>query len=509
MPNPDLHGYLEYVDNPENLPDWIRHADGLTPPTQSPHGTPARCYHIQVDYIPPMLAVIDYLVWEDVFTGTPEQKQLAASRMVELQILLMKGNQECGGLLDMEFRQNPDNVCQLQFSNNGGDTWELMFDYSLCFAEQIGNPPPSVTVVNQINMQQTQVLYNYGTGGLPAIAPDMIHDSTPKDDFRDMAACAGVYQILVFIRSLAINKPKHHQGWVWDWWRLLDDLANLALDVLFWVGDLIIPDWTIMDELIVATGKRIQKEIGNFLSGYDITPLQDEAVISRLLCYAYATIDGATVTYNEFSHMFDGSASVEGMTGSAEDFLVKLVMDEDYFAEFMAAVNDWVDNLESGLINYDCPCDEWEYIADMTLTNEGFTTFVHDNLWSDPNPPARGIYHAPPDPDPGWWTEFLSGSAYHLTLHKAPGATFQVTYLKAEFVQTGGGKSSYQSMIYTGNAEFGTIAAQTLNSGATVLEASFLPRTATCVGFDTSFNSGGSQTVLKKLTVRGIGVNPF
>lgn len=48
--------------------------------------------------------------------------------------------EEFGDCDVLDFRQNPSNKCQLQYSKDGGTTWLLMFDYSLC----VDNPtlPP-------------------------------------------------------------------------------------------------------------------------------------------------------------------------------------------------------------------------------------------------------------------------------------------------------------------------------------------------------------------------------
>ena len=477
------------------------------PPSARLTDAPRVCLTINTDWAAFAAGALISLLVDERWLGDELTRQFAEGQVNALLYAIYHGNVECEGEIDMRIRQQVTNPCILEVSYDSGATWETGFDFSQCLAESTGgNPAPSVAVQTQINLVINNVLNAYD--GTPAsVAPDMVHNGDGKNDERDSAACAGVYQVLVFLRSLAIQKPKHHTGWVWDWWRLLDDLANVAFDVLWWVGDYLIPDWTIMDELLVDTGRRIQKEIGAFLEGYDITPLQDENVIMALLCYAYGTIDGATVTFNEFSHMFDNCATLPGVTGSVEDFLVKLVDDEEYYATFLASVNDFVNALAAGSIIYDCPCDEWVKIWPFVDGAGGWLPYVHGNLWTDPDPPPKGIHQPPPASPPGWYTEAYGPTARHLTIHRPLGGQYDVTYLKATFAQTGGGKQSYQSNISLGLAEWGEYKALTENSGAITLEWSGVPTPATCLIFETSFN-GASDTVLTALEVRGIGTEP-
>src|SRR5574342_22921 len=359
------------------------------PPAAGVHDAPRVCLSINEEWAQFACGALYSLLVDERWLGTAEERHRAEGQVNQLMYAIYYGNVSCEGELDMRIRQSTENPCLLEVSYDGGATWQPGFDFSQCLAQAGGGyPVVSVAVQNQINLEVNNWLNAYD-GTVASVAPNMVHQADGKNDERDEAVCAGIYQILVYVRSLAINKPKHHQGWLWDFWRVLDDLANVAFDVLWWVGDYLIPDWTIADEVLIATGKRIQKEIGSFLEGYDITPLQNEDVIMALLCYAYNTADGATVTYAEFSHMFDGCAVVPGMTGSAQDFLVKLVNDEEYFVTFIASVNDFVDALAAGTIAYDCPCNEWTHVFDFALSNGGWVVYVHDNMWTDPNPPPK------------------------------------------------------------------------------------------------------------------------
>lgn len=84
------------------------------------------------DYIAMMRGLIDTLTWSRSFQlHRTEQaaRQVADTWQAAFESQLITF-QDCGGTQMFQLRQNPSNLCQLQQSLDGGETWTLAFDYA-------------------------------------------------------------------------------------------------------------------------------------------------------------------------------------------------------------------------------------------------------------------------------------------------------------------------------------------------------------------------------------------
>ena len=95
-----------------------------------------------VEYISMLRGLLDTLTWSRSFKLHPTE--MAARQVADTWAAAFASQeitfQECG-MPPFLLRQNPSNVCQLQQSVDGGDTWTLAFDYGLC-SNAITTPPP-------------------------------------------------------------------------------------------------------------------------------------------------------------------------------------------------------------------------------------------------------------------------------------------------------------------------------------------------------------------------------
>lgn len=93
-------------------------------------------------YISMLRGLLDTLTWSRSFQHHPTEN--AAREVADTWLAAFNSHdisfQNCEAPM-MILRQNPDNACQLQQSQDGGDTWSLAFDYSLC-ANNITVPAP-------------------------------------------------------------------------------------------------------------------------------------------------------------------------------------------------------------------------------------------------------------------------------------------------------------------------------------------------------------------------------
>lgn len=112
------------------------------PDDWEPEGT--RCVIVNIpddpQYLATLTGLLDLLKWSDNF-ARDDTKEGAATVCRTWQKALEAQPLTWGDCEQMILRQNPTNPCQLQQSQDGGDTWTLAFDYSLC-ADVITVPAP-------------------------------------------------------------------------------------------------------------------------------------------------------------------------------------------------------------------------------------------------------------------------------------------------------------------------------------------------------------------------------
>lgn len=103
-----------------------------------------RCVIVSIpddpQYLATLTGLLDLLKWSDNF-ARDDTKTGAAIVCRTWQTALETQPITWGDCEQMILRQNPDDPCQLQQSQDGGDTWTLAFDYSLC-SQVITVPAP-------------------------------------------------------------------------------------------------------------------------------------------------------------------------------------------------------------------------------------------------------------------------------------------------------------------------------------------------------------------------------
>jgi len=103
------------------------------PEEWEPEGT--RCVIVRIpddaQYLATLTGLLDLLKWSDNF-ARDDTKTGAAIVCRTWQSALEMQPITWGDCEQMILRQNPDDPCQLQQSSDGGETWTLAFDYSLC-----------------------------------------------------------------------------------------------------------------------------------------------------------------------------------------------------------------------------------------------------------------------------------------------------------------------------------------------------------------------------------------
>jgi hypothetical protein len=486
------------------IPEFIRHDTQYPAPEKSPSDTPARCYHIQIAYVSRLVALCDYFAHSDAFSGTLEERERAAAWFVELQLIFLTGNADCGGEWEMQFRQNPDNVCQMQWRANDGEAWNLMFDYALCLDSFFGGGQLATQEQINIVMSQQQSLNVIYDGTIASIAPNMVYDSSPRDDYRDLAICAYFQTVMAGFAEFSGTYETRYSGWYWDVGRFVNDLMIVVAPVIALIGVAVtggVITWPFY--LLSAVAVALAEEIGPMIEEYDLTPLNDEGLILQILCLVRSNLAGDDVSEAEFNAAFNGADLLPGMNADTYDALVKVVSKRVTYLSFLDACSQIVLKLESGEIEYTCPCSTWEKSWDFEASDGDYSLFVHGNLWSDPDPDPRGEWVN----TEGWETRILESARRHLNIHNVQSIHWQCVGIEAELAHPAGVRTSYQVSLGVGLNEYAETKVLDENPAHTHLQWDGLPFECNCVLLEMSFN-GNVNSRVRSITVRGIGEEP-
>jgi hypothetical protein len=178
----------------------------LIPPNVGIFDEPTRCYRINKQWASIVMGMVSWLAETAVWQAANNEGYDAIQ-----QILSFMVGENC---MSFELRQSPTNSCHLEQSTDGGLSWSLVFDYSLCV-------PPSITAlvnsVNNINNNTQQiwntaynapdnsVTYNTttinnftGTPALDAPLGDFVGDDCNGDTSRDQIY-GGVSRLVDYI----------------------------------------------------------------------------------------------------------------------------------------------------------------------------------------------------------------------------------------------------------------------------------------------------------------------
>jgi len=368
-----------WLATPENYDDVLRHKIPIEPPREGPHGSPHRCFHIQVDYIEAMLAVVDYYAHPDAFTGTLAQREQAAQWFIDLQLLLMMGNMDCSGDIDMRIRQSSTDPCVLEVSYDGGGSWQTGFDYGLCMLKQAAQSSPDISIMLYQSQQQTIELMDTYDGTPESIAPGMEYDGTGADDFRDLAVCAAIAKVVLLAAAASSGLLQDLDNLLWD----VNQKTLRLMEELIKIGEAISSATDGGDDLVGKVfwwvARNYHETSTAFWEEHTPTPaLGDKENRRAIICYAFDNVAGDDFDYGSYRDMFAGVSSLEGVTDDDEFLLADFVLSTEIYVNILEWLEEFNADLIAGDVTYYCPCGEWEEsITDFNnIPNVVSTEFV-------------------------------------------------------------------------------------------------------------------------------------
>lgn len=357
---------------------------------------PYGCVRINRLWLPHIIGFLDvgtqFDAWagdDDGFSGRNEIEQLIAA-LLNAQTCVDIG---VGTLL----RQNEDIPCHLEQSQDGGATWTLAFDYSLC------QPAPSPLLEYNFQQTITNQFYQWSqttnNTEINQYAPTETFTSSEGEDTdrveaRKLALC---YATKVYIAAYCeavrqINQDASTAG----------NLVGMALGIAAAVAAIATASTAGATlPLYLAVSAALTQFGSSAYGALTEAVLDDESAQEEVACLMYSTLKNLEPTAENFATAVNGGT----LTGNAELIRATLAVDisnetglENQFNAFINFLGDSLRPAELGLID-DCPCEtpeaatpiftaDWDSFdglggADLTDLGGGYweatSTFVEDH----------------------------------------------------------------------------------------------------------------------------------
>jgi hypothetical protein len=486
-------------------PDYLRHFSPAPPPENDPDEPPLRCVYFNREYVPFILAVLDYWCHSDQFSGNEEARNLAALRFETLRVMFMMNSEECGEGTVLQLRQNSFNACLLEYSTDAGSTWQTAFDYGKCARKNVSIDLTWEQLGDQyITNQTTMNTYN---GDINNVAPEWQYGD-PDDEWRDMAMCWAAEKWVELIADLAIEagyasveERKDKMFWVSRAFDTLGDVASAAAELGIYKAQAEIL-------ALVSEIASTLVTIAANLQSFDPSALSDQDAQSEVACTIYGALQGAKPTFAAWST----TLAAHGLLGNADqiaDAAYLMMQSEELYVQFLMFAADIVPAAElAGDLG--CPCNvEWEEIVDLTLAT--LPDYLTVDWGSHQN--QLGVFVAPHQ------AQGYNQLSCHLTLTPYI-ANWTLTNVYAAYAELAWGDlpNNYTGILFTGTrldpSEY-YIAQDWLKSqiatGASSRETGVSVTGVNDVGIQlrvSKFAPSG-QGRLTTLRLRGLGPNPF
>jgi len=246
-------------------------------------------------------------------------------------------------------RQNPNELCQLQQSIDGGDTWTLAFDFALCI------PPATNTILDRVN-----ALYGQNWSPSPYAPVDTwVHtdgDTVAKSDQRAAALCYASQQVVGLICDTLVSA---YQGAY-----TLATIAQIATALL--APFAVIVGGPVFAGIVVAICEIALATVQDMISS-DIAILEDTDIRSLLACVLFQQMSSRPVTEFSLQSAFDDNFScLTANQQRALELMDKVLSNQDALRDYFTGFSDIVAQsmlAESAALlpSCTCPTSSWVY----------------------------------------------------------------------------------------------------------------------------------------------------
>ena len=281
--------------------------------------------------------------WSTRWTGLVVTQDVLEAEIAALEHALDGGN--CEGLA-MEFRDNPLDMCEVQYSNDEGETWTTMFRKDVCVT-------PGITTFTDIENHKTEIDNDWTTygGDITNVASCWAY----AGESTDAALCMAIRVFVDWICNVAMEQIEADNAVLKELMSFWEDtrdeltLALLPLAVSFGIPGVTIGAlaWACTEVLTAYLDVLIDKDKNYFA---------DEEARDDVRCWMYNSMRGDTISYEAWSGSLDTYVAPTNAADAISAAVQTWLESERIFVEYLILVND-LTQLPGELPECDCPSD--------------------------------------------------------------------------------------------------------------------------------------------------------
>ncbi len=254
---------------------------------------------------------------------------------------------------NMDFRDNPDDLCEVQYSIDGGVTWITMFRKDVC-APAVA--PSNMTISNYYD-DRDNITTNYTTwnNDIINVAPDWAYE----DEYSDRALCWAIDFYVDMICDVGINQIKTNNvnarkanDWLDDVAAVLAGaiIANMAAAAAS--GGITIP--VLIVSAVTYASVTIVDEIWDYLVSVDYSVLEDMDARQEVKCEMWHYLRGETPQWVDWTASLNGYAPADPNAEVIGAVVNNWNAEVNVYINFLMAMEE-INDVKGSLPECDCP----------------------------------------------------------------------------------------------------------------------------------------------------------
>ena len=245
---------------------------------------------------------------------------------------------------NMDFRDNPEDLCEVQYSKDSGETWITMFRKDVCASA----PTISITTITE---SKETIINNYETydGDILNVAPQWEY----VDEDSDLALCWAIDRYVNWLMATSIAEKNANN----DVKKLIDLLwedANEEITKIM-IAALAVANFKAAAAAALAwVTVEVITEYLEALAEAETNYFKDEDAIQAVKCWMWDSVRGETPQWDEWTHSLD-EFPIDGLAEGAIVEVVRIMnANENIYINYMILVED-INSVSAGLPPCDCP----------------------------------------------------------------------------------------------------------------------------------------------------------
>ncbi|MCK5613840.1 hypothetical protein KAR91_68885 [Candidatus Pacearchaeota archaeon] len=298
----------------------------------------------------------------------------------------LDGNDCEVGMLD--FRDNPDDICEVQYSKDGGETWLTMFRKDVCRA------PSNAGDVTNTNISRTEIENNNDTwnGDIINVAPQWEY----VDENSDNALCWAITQYVDAICDIAKKEKQASNDSYRDIIKYIDDVTDVFSALAILAATVFGVPAVVVGAIALASGELALLFFDEILAVPTDT-YDDPDDRAEVVCEMYNYLFGETVQFTDWQ----SSINLVTTELSGNALLIADIVDlwngnVDVFINYMILIEE-IHSISDQLPPCDCP--EELIIEQLDGFGRDFTSSYSGGIGQVEAPVAicAGVYDEPND----------------------------------------------------------------------------------------------------------------